>query len=76
MTPKETSVWWIEYILANGNELTKSPATNLSWFAYHSIDVILFLVSIFGAVVYAIIRLLKLWINRAKSCQIDNKKRD
>lgn len=76
MTPIETSLWWIQYILENDGELITSHATNLSWFVYHSIDVLLLLGSIFIAVIYGIILLLKMWKNRAYRREIDNKKRE
>lgn len=76
MTPIDTSLWWIEYILKNGGESTKSPATNLSWFVYHSIDVMLLLGCIFISAVYAIILIVRVWTNRGKPGEIENKKRD
>jgi len=76
MTPLETSVWWIEYVLANGNEFTKSPATNLSWFVYHSIDVMLLLGSLAISAIYGLILLLKIWKNRANCPKIASKKRE
>lgn len=76
MTPVETSLWWIQYVLANGGELTKSHATNLSWFVYYSIDVMLLLSGLFVSVVYGILKLFKVWTNRASRCKIDNKKRE
>lgn len=44
MTPLNTALWWIEHVLAtDGFELAKSNAMNMSWFTYHSVDVILVL---------------------------------
>lgn len=77
MTPLETSIWWIQYVLANGGELTKSHAPNMSWFAYHSVDVMLLLGTISICAVYGIFVLFKICMNRAKSrCNFENKKRD
>lgn len=76
MTPIDTSLWWIEYVISNGGESIKSPATNLSWFVYHSLDVMLLLGCIFVSAVYAIILLVKVWTNGGKPGEIENKKRD
>lgn len=44
MSPLNLSIWWIEHIVATGGlNLAKSNATELSWFVYHSIDIILVL---------------------------------
>lgn len=73
MTPIETSLWWIQYVLANGGELTKSHATNLSWLVYHSIDVMLLLGGVLISAVYGIIFLVKVRANRVRRCKIDSK---
>lgn len=74
MTPIKTSVWWIEYVLANGGELNKSPATNLSWFVYYSLDVLLLLGCIAITAVYGIILLYNICTHRDH--RFDSKKRD
>ncbi|KAF7992649.1 hypothetical protein HCN44_004993 [Aphidius gifuensis] len=38
MSPKDTAVYWIEYIGRHGNSL-KSPATKLSWWQLYLLDV-------------------------------------
>lgn len=74
-TPLETSIWWIQYILANGGELIKSPATNMSWFVYYSVDVMLLLVCTLICTIYGICRLVNVCRGRT-NINVDSKKRD
>ncbi|XP_037024343.1 UDP-glycosyltransferase UGT5-like [Bradysia coprophila] len=76
MTPSETAVWWIQYILANGSEFIKSPATDMSWFVYYSLDVVFVLSCIFVLAVYIIVLPLKVLIKRASRSKVDSKKKD
>ncbi|XP_055386209.1 UDP-glycosyltransferase UGT5 [Condylostylus longicornis] len=44
-SPLDTAVWWVEHVLkTKGNNLTYSPAADMSGFVYHSLDVITVLV--------------------------------
>lgn len=41
MSPVDTSVWWIEHVIETGGlPLARSHAMELSWWSYHSVDVI------------------------------------
>ncbi|KAJ6645923.1 UDP-glycosyltransferase UGT5 [Pseudolycoriella hygida] len=75
MTPLQTSLWWIEYVLSHDGDLAKSHATNLSWYVFHSVDVMLFLFSLVTIAVCGIVLLIKTWVNRAQRNNIGTKKR-
>lgn len=60
MTPLKTALWWIEHVLATGGfELAKSNAMNMSWFTYHSVDVILVLFGGLSLVLAVVILVIK-----------------
>lgn len=45
-SPAETAVWWVEHVAKTGGaQFGKSNAINLSAFEYHSLDVLVVLVS-------------------------------
>lgn len=73
-TPIETSVWWIQYVISNG-ELSKSHATDLSWFVYYSVDVMLFLASIIVCSVYGTFVLFRTSMNRIRKRCTDYSKK-
>ena len=58
-TPLERAVYWIEHIINFGSDHLISSATELPWYQYYCIDVLLFLTSIFVAVVVMICVVLK-----------------
>lgn len=42
--PLKKAIWWIEHVAATGgSHLTKSHSTLMSWYEYHSLDVLLVL---------------------------------
>lgn len=44
MSPIDTAMWWIEYVLRNPeSDFYRSPALDLSWYQLYLIDVLLFL---------------------------------
>ena len=46
-TPQSRAVWWIEFTMRNGGaQFLKPSSVSLSWFQYHLIDVIAFLLSL------------------------------
>lgn len=68
--PLDTAVWWIEHAAATkGAPLTKSYATFLPWYIYHSLDVYLTLLAGFSICIYA-------WIATIRRCLFKNSKED
>lgn len=44
--PLETAIWWVEHVAATrGAPLTTSHSTFMSWYEYHSVDVVALIVS-------------------------------
>lgn len=47
MSPKELVTYWTDYVINHkGAKHLRSPAINLSWYEYHQLDIILFVLSI------------------------------
>lgn len=47
MSPKALVTYWTDYVINyKGAKHLKSPAVNISWYEYHNLDVILFILSI------------------------------
>ena len=46
MTARETSAFWIEHVLQYGSDHLKSGATDLSWYAYFMLDILVLVLSI------------------------------
>ncbi|XP_051986441.1 UDP glucuronosyltransferase 5 family, polypeptide G1 [Xyrauchen texanus] len=47
LSPLDCAIFWIEYVMRHkGAPHLRSEATNLSWYSYHNIDVVAFLLSI------------------------------
>lgn len=68
--PLDTAVWWIEHTAATrGAPLTKSYATFLPWYIYHSLDVYLTFLAGFSICVYA-------WIATIRRCLLKNSNKD
>lgn len=54
MSPMDTAIFWIEYVIRNrGAAHLRSEAFNLPWYSYFCLDVALFIVSVTGAFVWA-----------------------
>ena len=51
MSPKETVVFWVEYIIRHGNIL-KSPAVDLAWWQVELLDVYGFILSLVLIILY------------------------
>ncbi|OBS69023.1 hypothetical protein A6R68_02436, partial [Neotoma lepida] len=55
MKPLDRAVFWIEYVMRNkGAKHLRVAAHDLTWFQYHSLDVIGFLLVCVAAVVFII----------------------
>lgn len=60
MTPLQTAIYWIEYVLRHeGAYHLRSPARNMPWYQYHNYDVYLLLHLIVLAVVYTLYKSLR-----------------
>ncbi|XP_037932804.1 UDP-glycosyltransferase UGT5-like [Teleopsis dalmanni] len=67
MTPRQTAVYWVEYVLRHkGARHLQSPAVHLNVFQLVSLDVILFLLLILILISIVIVKLVKLVINKLK----------
>lgn len=47
LSPVDTSVWWIEYVIATGGmSFARTPyVVDMYWFTYHSVDVVVVLIA-------------------------------
>ncbi|CAB0016301.1 unnamed protein product [Nesidiocoris tenuis] len=60
MTPLQTAVYWVEYVLRHdGAPHMRSLARHMPWYAYYNYDVMLFLHFTAFALLYVVYRLLK-----------------
>ncbi|XP_040887402.1 UDP glucuronosyltransferase 5 family, polypeptide G1 [Toxotes jaculatrix] len=54
MSPMDTAIFWIEYVIRNkGAAHLKSAGFSLPWYSYFSLDVAVFLMALIGALVWA-----------------------
>ncbi|XP_076139837.1 UDP-glucuronosyltransferase 2C1-like [Alosa pseudoharengus] len=57
MKPLDEAVFWIEFVMRNkGAKHLRVQAHNLSWYQYHSLDVILFLLAIVGLFIFIVVK--------------------
>ncbi|XP_013380646.1 UDP-glucuronosyltransferase 2C1-like [Lingula anatina] len=54
-TPQQQAAYWIEHVLKHGGSYLRSPSAHMSWYQYYSVDVVVFLLSIFACIVVACI---------------------
>ncbi|XP_013380643.1 UDP-glucuronosyltransferase 2C1 [Lingula anatina] len=54
-TPQQQAAYWIEHVLKHGGSYLRSPSAHMSWYQYYSVDVVVFLLSIFACIVVAFI---------------------
>lgn len=67
--PLELAIWWVEYVIRNPNlDHLKSPTLRLGFFRAKSYDVILLLIIALHAVVFAIIKVIKV-VKRLTKCK-------
>ncbi|XP_037387454.1 UDP-glucuronosyltransferase 2A2-like isoform X1 [Pygocentrus nattereri] len=63
--PLDEAVFWIEYVMRNkGAGHLRVASHSLNWYQYHSLDVLVFLISILALVFYIIIRTCSFLIRR------------
>ncbi|XP_054729023.1 UDP-glycosyltransferase UGT5-like isoform X2 [Anastrepha obliqua] len=68
MSPRETVVYWVEYVLRhNGAKHMQSPAVHMNRWQLMSLDVIGFLLAIFGCVVAVFVKICMLLCCRRKT---------
>ncbi|KAM9836832.1 UDP glucuronosyltransferase 5 family, polypeptide G1 isoform 2-T2 [Aulostomus maculatus] len=54
MSPMDTAIFWIEYIIRNqGAPHLRSQALSLPWYSYFCLDVVAFIMAVVGAFVWA-----------------------
>lgn len=71
--PMEEAVYWIEYVARHkGAPHLRSAAADLHWYQYLLLDVILFLVSIFAAILFVIRTLFRMVFKKSKPKQKTN----
>lgn len=75
MTPLETAIYWVEYIIRHkGAPQMQSPAKGFSFWVYYSLDVIAFTVAIGFIVVYIFGQIIKGGLRSIKSADKNNSK--
>ncbi len=63
--PLDEAVFWIEFVMHNkGAKHLRVEAHNLTWYQYHCLDVITFLITILTVVLYAFFKMCKFFIMR------------
>ncbi|XP_049321361.1 UDP-glucuronosyltransferase 2A1-like [Astyanax mexicanus] len=68
MKPLDEAVYWIEFVMRNkGAKHLRVEAHNLTWYQYHCLDVIAFLLSIVALVIFIFVKTCK-WLFR-KCCR-------
>lgn len=54
MSPMDTAIFWIEYVIRNkGAAHLQAAGYSLPWYSYFCLDVVLFIMALIGAFVYA-----------------------
>ncbi|XP_062410401.1 UDP-glucuronosyltransferase 2C1-like [Sardina pilchardus] len=57
MKPLDEAVFWIEFVMRNkGAKHLRVQAHNLSWYQYHSLDVMVFLLAIVGLLIFIVVK--------------------
>lgn len=57
MKPLDEAVFWIEFVMRNkGAKHLRVQAHNLSWYQYHCLDVIVFLLAIVGLLIFIVVK--------------------
>ncbi len=63
--PLDEAVFWIEFVMRNkGAKHLRVEAHNLTWYQYHCLDVIAFLIAILTVVLYTFFKMCKFIIKR------------
>lgn len=61
VSPLASATFWIEYVMRNkGAAHLRSEASAMAWFFYHSLDVVVLLLALSGASLWAVVSLLRL----------------
>ena len=75
MTARETSAFWIQHVLKYGSDHLKSGATDLPWYAYLMLDILLVFVTAGLCVVFIMLSLVNLMLKFCISSGIDTDKK-
>ena len=75
MTARETSAFWIEHVLKYGSDHLKSGATDLPWYSYLMLDILLVVVTTVICVIIIIIILVLFMLRRCCRTDINQKKK-
>lgn len=62
LSPLDTAIYWIEYVIRNGPNSLKSPAVDIPWWKLNLIDVIVVLIACFILTLYLLFILVKIAI--------------
>ncbi|XP_076672154.1 UDP-glucosyltransferase 2 [Andrena cerasifolii] len=73
--PLEEGVYWIEYLIRHGPNSLKTAASNLTWYQYLLLDVLLAMVTSLLLVSWILYKLLKLAFHWVRTVSIDSKKK-
>lgn len=80
MSPMNTAIWWIEFVVRRGDKALRSPAIDLTWWQIDLLDVYLFLLLVIVMTTFFLLLLLRfiarLLISIAKSKINTTKKND
>ena len=55
MSPRDKAVYWIEYVIRNGDKVLRSPAVDMYWWQVALLDVYAFFLFFFILVFYTIL---------------------
>lgn len=59
LSPADTAVYWVEYVIRNGADSLRSPAMDLAWYQVQLLDVCLFLLTMAGLAIYIAIHIVR-----------------
>ncbi|XP_050422852.1 UDP-glycosyltransferase UGT4-like isoform X2 [Adelges cooleyi] len=65
-TSLNTAVYWVEYVIRNGQGPQEFIISDLNWFQYWSIDVVLFVFSILFFIIFVLLKLICCYIGNNK----------
>lgn len=72
MSPKDTAVFWTEYVIRHGNVL-RSPAADLKWYQVQLLDVYGFILFITLSVLYAALFIIRIFLKIIFSAKKEDK---
>ncbi len=55
MSPREETVYWVEYVIRHGKNVLRSPAVDMEWWQVELLDVYAFIAASVAAALFAAI---------------------